>query len=79
MKKTALALAALVALSGAAFAGETHKTATTPGACIETTLKGKIDCTATGSVEKPDDSGKAATKGPRLGIDINPWIMPPTF
>jgi hypothetical protein len=79
MKTPALALAALVALSGAAFAGETAKKAPAPAACVETTLKGKIDCTATGSVEKPADSAKAATKGPRLGIDINPWIMPSTF
>jgi hypothetical protein len=79
MKKTVLALAALVALSGAAFAGETSKQAPAPAACAETTLKAKLDCTATGSVEKPTDPGKAATKGPRLGVDINPWIMPGAF
>lgn len=81
MKKTALALAALIALTGAAFAGETHKKAPAPAACVETTLKAKVDCTATGSVEKgaPADSGKAAPKGPRLGIDVNPWIMPSAF
>jgi hypothetical protein len=79
MKKTALALATLVALSGAAFAGESHKTGAAPAACAETTLKAKIDCTATGSVEKPADSGKADAKRPRLGIDVNPWIMPSTF
>jgi hypothetical protein len=79
MKKTALALATLVALSGAAFAGESHKAGAAPAACADTTLKAGIDCTATGSVEKPADSGKAAAKGPRLGIDINPWIMPGTF
>lgn len=79
MKKTALALATLVALSGAALAGESHKTGAAPAICADTTLKGKVDCTATGSVEKPADSGKAATKSPRLGIDINPWIIPGTF
>lgn len=81
MKKTALALATLVALSGAAFADETAKTTSTPTACVETTLKAKLDCTATGSVEKayPTDSGKTDANGPRLGIDVNPWIMPSTF
>lgn len=79
MKKTALALATFVALSGAAFAGETTGKAPAPAACVETTLKAKVDCTMTGSVEKPANSGKAATTGPRLGIDINPWIMPSTF
>ena len=82
MKKTALALATLVALSGAAFAGETaNKTTTAPAACVETRLKAKVDCAATGSVEKasPAQSGKADAKGPRLGIDVNPWIMPSTF
>jgi hypothetical protein len=80
MKTTALALATLVALSGAAFAGENAKTSTAPAACTQT-LKAKVDCTATGSVEKsrPADSGKADQKGPRLGIDVNPWILPSTF
>jgi hypothetical protein len=76
MKKTALALAALVALTGAAFAGENTRKAPAPAACAETTLKAKVDCTATGSVEKPADSGKTDAKGPRLGIDVNPWIAP---
>jgi hypothetical protein len=80
MKTTALAFAALVALSGAAFAGEAAKTSTAPAACTQA-LKAKVDCTATGSVEKasPVESGKADAKGPRLGIDVNPWIMPSTF
>jgi hypothetical protein len=81
MKKTALALAALVALSGAAFAGETHQTVAAPAACAETSLKADVDCTPTGSVEKayPAKSGKADAKGPRLGIDVNPWVLPSTF
>jgi hypothetical protein len=78
MKTTALAFAALVALSGAAFAGEAAKTSTAPAACTQA-LKAKVDCTATGSVEKAQNTGKADAKGPRLGIDVNPWIMPSTF
>ncbi|PLP57087.1 DUF680 domain-containing protein [Mesorhizobium loti] len=71
MKTTALALATLVALSGAAFAGETVKTHA-PATHVETTVKGKVDYTSTGSIEQA--SGK--TNGPRLGLDGSPWTMP---
>lgn len=81
MKKTAFALAAILALSGAAFAGEASKTDTLPAACSNATLKAQLDCKATGSIDKTaatSDASKASAK-PRLGIDVNPWIMPSTF
>lgn len=68
MKTTALTLAALVALSGAAFAGETVKTHA-PVTHAQTT--DNVDYSSTGSIEQ----GKASN-GPRLGVDVNPWIMP---
>lgn len=72
MKTTALALAALVALSGTAFAGEaTTKQIKAPATHVETTVKGKLDYATTGSV---DQTGSKA--GPRLGIDVSPWVMP---
>lgn len=70
MKTTALALAALVALSGAAFAGETVKTHA-PATHVETTVKGKLDYASTGSIEQDK-----ASNGPRLGVDVSPWILP---
>lgn len=70
MKTTALALAALVALSGTAFAGETVKTHA-PNTRVETTVKSKLDYSSTGSIEQ----GKT-TNGPRLGVDVSPWTMP---
>lgn len=83
MNKTVLALAALVAFSGAAFAGEAVKSQqASPAVCMETTAKTKLDCASTGSIEKTHsavDAGKADGKGPRLGIDIDPWIVPSTF
>jgi hypothetical protein len=81
MKNTALALAALLALSGSAFAGEAAKANAAPAACAETTLKAKLDCKATGSIEKarPHAASVKADAKPRLGIDIDPWIMPSTF
>jgi hypothetical protein len=84
MKKTVLTLAAVLALSGTAFAGTTHqpnKQAPAP-ACVETKTGMKLDCGATGSVEKTrpaTDVGTVNGKAPRIGIDINPWIMPSTF
>ena len=77
MNKTLIALAAVLALSGSAFAGSNnvstkHATAAT---CVDTTTNAKLDCSVTGSVEKSD----VKAKGPRLGIEINPWIVPSSF
>ncbi|TGQ51210.1 DUF680 domain-containing protein [Mesorhizobium sp. M1C.F.Ca.ET.193.01.1.1] len=76
MKKTILALAAVLAFSGAAFAGASQPAKQTPAACAQSNASVKLDCTATGSVEKADASKTQTTKGPRLGIDVNPWFVP---
>jgi len=78
MKKTILTLAAVLAFSGAAFAGTSQPSKHVPAAvCVDTKTNVKLDCSATGSVEKSD--AKADSKGPRLGIEINPWIVPSSF
>ncbi len=56
-------------------AGENCRSA---AACADTS----IDCGATGSVEKAGAAthkDSTESKGPRLGIDIDPWIVPSTF
>ena len=79
MKKTALALAALIALPGAAFAGTSavKANASAPTACTTTaTVHAKLDCAATGSIEKTRPAAEnTATGGKRLGIDVNPWSI----
>lgn len=78
MKKAILTLAAVLAFSGAAFAGTSQPSKHVPAAvCVDTKTNVKLDCSATGSVEKSD--AKADSKGPRLGIEINPWIVPSSF
>ncbi|ANN56977.1 DUF680 domain-containing protein [Mesorhizobium sp. SEMIA 3007] len=82
MKKTLLALAAVVALSGSAFAaGTTQPVKHLPAAtCVDTKTNVKLDCASTGSVEKKGTAENTAEgKGPRLGISINPWILPSAF
>ncbi|MER9440475.1 DUF680 domain-containing protein [Mesorhizobium sp. M0340] len=79
MKKAILMLAALLALSGAAFAGSSQP-AKQEAACIDTKADVKLDCAPTGSLEKADAAAhKAGSKGPRLGIGIDPWIVPSSF
>ncbi|MGN6305587.1 MAG: DUF680 domain-containing protein [Mesorhizobium sp.] len=78
MKKTALALAALIALPGAAFAGNNavRTQVPVPAACATATVRANLDCTATGSVEKARPaSNNTATGGKKLGIDLNPWSI----
>jgi hypothetical protein len=83
MKKAILTLAAVLAFSGAAFAGASQPVKHTPAAaCVDTSTSVKLDCGATGSVEKTGAAAKTGStnsKGPRLGIDIDPWIVPSTF
>ncbi|TIX96109.1 MAG: DUF680 domain-containing protein, partial [Mesorhizobium sp.] len=53
MKKTILALATVLAFSGAAFAGTSHQAKQAPAAaCVQTNANVKLDCGTTGSVEK---------------------------
>lgn len=83
MKKTVLALAAVLAFSGGAFAGTSQPAKQAPAAaCIHTNANVKLDCGVTGSVEKAGTTNKTGSvdgKGPKLGIDVNPWIVPSTF
>jgi hypothetical protein len=74
MKKTILALAAVLAFSGAAFAGASQPAKHAPAACTRTNANVAVDCTTTGSVEKADI--KTQPKGPKLGIDVSPWFVP---
>jgi len=78
MKKTLLTLAAVLALSGSAFAASaTQPVKHQPAACVDTKTHVKLDCASTGSVEKKGTTENTAEgKGPRLGISINPWIVP---
>lgn len=79
MKKAILTLAALLALSGAAFAGSSQ-TGKQEAACIDTKTGAKLDCAPTGSLENADAAThQAGSKGPRLGIGIDPWIVPSSF
>jgi hypothetical protein len=76
MKKTILALAAVLAFSGAAFAGANRPAKHAPDACTQTKAGIQLDCTATGSLEKADAGKSQTTKGPRLGIEVSPWFVP---
>jgi len=73
MKKTILTLATVLAFSGAAFAGANQPAKHAPVACAQANVK--LDCTATGSVEKAE-AAKTQTKTPKLGIDVSPWFVP---
>jgi hypothetical protein len=78
MNKAILALAAVLAVSGSAFAG-TCKTDRQAAACIDGRTNVKLDCTATGSIENKGSATRdnsADSQGPRLGIGNNPWTGP---
>lgn len=82
MKKTILTLAALLAFSGAAFAGSQPAKQAPVAACIHTKANVKLDCVATGSVEKAGAATKTGSvdrEGQKRGIYVNPWIVPSTF
>ncbi|EXL09622.1 hypothetical protein [Aquamicrobium defluvii] len=75
MKTAIVALAALLALSGAGVAAP-QLAQNSPATCIAvdqtTGKKVKVDCASTGSISK--NAGEGKTAGPRLGIDVNPFV-----
>jgi hypothetical protein len=79
MRRTILALAAIAATSGFAMANDTHKTTHEPTVCSQTASGKKLDCSSTGSLSNdrgPATTNSIAAEKPRVGIDINPWIVP---
>lgn len=74
MKTAIVALAALLALSGTGVAAP--QPAQNPATCIAvdqaTGKKVKVDCASTGSIGR--NAGEGKTAGPRLGIDVNPFV-----
>jgi len=80
VKKTALALAALLALSSGAMAAQAKQPSTAKADPATTCAQSatKLDCSSTGSLEKAKSTA-APNEGPRLGIAVNPWIMPSPF
>jgi hypothetical protein len=80
VKTTALALAALLALSSGAMAAQSKPPVATKADTATTCAQSatKLDCSSTGSLEKAN-STPAPSEGPRLGISVNPWIMPSPF
>ena len=79
MRRTILALAAVLTTSGLAMAKDTHKTAPAPAGCNATMSKQKVDCGTTGSIKEPSPSVTKGSETPRLGFDMNPWIVPPYY
>lgn len=67
MRKTALTIAALFALTGAALAENPNA-----GAPASEKAPVALDMTKTGSVR---DSGSTEAPKPRLGYDGNPWFV----
>jgi hypothetical protein len=80
VKTTAFALATLLALSSGAMAAQSNQPVTTKADTATTCAQSatKLDCSSTGSLEKSKPV-VAPSEGPRLGIGVNPWIMPSTF
>ncbi|MDI6028094.1 DUF680 domain-containing protein [Corticibacterium sp. UT-5YL-CI-8] len=70
MRKTALALALVLAGTGFAAAAETAPRQPAPTTCNDSNTS--LDCALTGSISQ-DSTIK--TDKPRLGMDTNPWIM----
>lgn len=78
MKRTVLALATVLAATGFAMAKDVQTSKPhTPTACTQTLKGEKLDCASTGSVDRgPATTGSLNAQKPRIGIDIDPWIMP---
>ncbi|MET3661862.1 DUF680 domain-containing protein [Aquamicrobium ahrensii] len=75
MKTAIVALSALLVLSGVGMAasGPAQAPAASCVAVDRTTgKKVKVDCASTGSISKAANEGR--TSGPRLGIDVNPFV-----
>ncbi|PWK71756.1 DUF680 domain-containing protein [Aminobacter sp. AP02] len=79
MRRTILALAAMLATSGLAMAKDTHNTAPVPTGCSATMSKQKVDCATTGSIKQRSAVPTKDGETPRLGFDMNPWIVPPYY
>ncbi|WP_269932325.1 DUF680 domain-containing protein [Aminobacter sp. HY435] len=79
MKRTVLALATVIAATGFAMAKDAQGAKPrAPAACTQT-MKQKLDCTPTGSISQdkpPATTNSIGDQKPRLGIGIDPWIMP---
>lgn len=77
MNKLIAATAALLVVSGAAFAGEAAKPS---AACATVTSERsvKIDCTSTGSLKAAStaDATRKTTDNRNWGLGVNPWIVP---
>ncbi len=73
MRRTVLALAAVVAATGLAMAKEAQTMKPhAPAACI-TKSGEKLDCSNAGG----QGTVPAKSTKPRLGIDVSPWMVPP--
>jgi len=72
MKSAAYALAAVLALSGTAFAGnhDAKRPVTVPAQTVDQTTTGSITPT------KTDESVVKSGFGSKLGIDVNPTFLP---
>lgn len=79
MRRTVLAIAAILAATG--FAAAKAPPVQEPSelaACANTHASQELDCTLTGSIElsEGDEATRSNGREPRMGIDISPWIVP---
>ncbi|MEO5326357.1 DUF680 domain-containing protein [Mesorhizobium sp. CC13] len=78
MRRTVLALAAMLAATGMVTAKDARTPRPqAPAACSDNGQK--LDCTPTGSIKDrgPHTTDSiSAPQTPRMGIDVNPWIVP---
>lgn len=76
MKTAIVALSALLAFSGVGMAASGPAAQAPAASCVAvdrtTGKKVKVDCASTGSISKAANEGR--TSGPRLGIDVNPFV-----
>ena len=82
MKRIVLTLAAALVFSGAAFAGTVHSKHAPGRTCVDVRTNVELDCRGTGSIGKDGgavDQGWTNKDGSRVGIAIDPWIVPNIF